>query len=116
MGCLSSKNTTDENGQNDAKGRNDPKTVDTDEPSRKKRGKRESFGKPKTDRCTTDEDFADAVREALRANSDLMTINDFKDYISSRYQCEADDSFQNEIIHKVIGEQFVKGGLSIKTI
>lgn len=114
MGCRSSKNTNEED---DPKAENDLEmNSEADGVVRRRRGKMESLWKPKSERCLTDEDFTDAVMEALRVNFDLITVDDFKDYISSRHTCEADESYQNEIIHKVIGEQFVKGCLAIKSI
>lgn len=112
MGCLSSKTTGNEQLEGDAK----KKTDSSGAVSESKREKMESSWDTKTERCSTDDDFIDAVTEALRVNFDLITVDDFKTYISSRYLCEADESYQNEIIHKVIGEQFVKGCLAIKSI
>lgn len=111
MGCGSSKNTSDEQLESDAKRKNDSAEV-----SQKNRGQLESSWNRKTERCSTDDDFVDVVMESLRVNFDLITVDDFRNYISTRYLCIADESYQNEIIHKVIGEQFVKGLLAIKSI
>lgn len=116
MGCCSSKTTSEEQLKDNEKSKNDPKMAKADDDDRKKRSGKTELWKTKSERCRTDDDFADVVMEALRANFDLITVDDFKDYIASRYTCEADESYQNEIIHKVIGEQFVKGCMAIKSI
>lgn len=111
MGCRSSKNADDD--ESGAKRNKDPESA---EMSQKKRGKKEPLWDTKQERCVNDDDFIDVVMEALRVNFDLLTIDEFKNYISARYLCEAGETYQNEIIHKIIGEQFVKGCLAIKSI
>lgn len=114
MGCLCSKKHDDTgNDENEAKKSTDNEAADG---SQKKRGKNEPLWDNKQDRCKSDDDFMDVVMEALRVNFDLITIDEFKNYISTRYLCEAEESYQDEIIHKIIGEQFVKGCLAIKSI
>lgn len=109
MGCFSSKSTGDEQLEDNKKGASGSKKAANAEEI-------ELSWIKKAERCATDDDFANAVEEALRLNSELITCNEFKRYISSRYTCEADESFQDEIIHKVIGEQFVKGSLAVKLV
>ena len=109
MGCFSSKNNSDEQLKSGTESK-------SEKVLQKQHAFTESLWDTKTDRCTTDDDFANVVMEALRFNFDLITADEFKTYISSRYLCEADESFQNEIIHKIIGEQFIKGSLAIKPI
>lgn len=112
MGCLSSKNTGDD--ESDAKNqKTDPEAAETPP---KRRGRQEPMWDTKQERCLNDDDYIDVVMEALRVNFDLITVDEFKDYISSRYLCEAGESYQDEIIHRIIGEQFVKGCLAIKSI
>lgn len=111
MGCCSSKNTSDED---DTKGEDGSKKTKNTEAEPRERF--DSFGSKKQERCATDDDVVKVVEEALCANFELITFNEFKDYISARYDCEADESVQDATILKVIGEQFVKGCLAIKQV
>lgn len=115
MGCRSSKNTSDEELEDGGSKKVTNSKADKAKP-REPYGEMEPSWGTKTERCATDDDFVYVVEEALRVNFELITFNEFKNYISSRYTCEADESFQDEIIHRVIGEQFVKGCLAIKLV
>lgn len=112
MGCRSSKNTEED----DTKAGDAPKKATNAEADEDNGAQMGSSRTKKAEKCATDDDFAPVVEEALRLNFELLTFAEFKNYISSRYACEADESFQDEIIHKVIGEQFVKGCLAIKSV
>lgn len=124
MGCGKSK-TSDEQEEDYTKGENDSKkpmsfAAEQEEREARMEQQREEMDAAswvtRKEGCATDDAFVSVVEEALRVNFTLITCNEFKDFLSSRYTCEADESFQNEIIHKVIGEQFVKGCLAIKLV
>lgn len=110
------KKTNDKTLEDDSKKKTDGRATEPTAASRKNRDEEEPMWDTRKERCSTNEDLTAVVMETLRVNFDLLSINDFKNYIESRYLCEADESEQEEVIHKVVGELFVKGCLAIKPI
>lgn len=116
-GCASSTRTRNQarNAKcKSVKTENGTEMSENDELLQRKRGKMDTMWNSEQERCLTDSDFADAVIYTLRANFDLLTIDDLENFISAQSLCSVDESLRKKIIHKIIGEQFVNGFLAVK--
>lgn len=59
--------------------------------------------------------FQDVVARAIKENKDLTTMNDLQSYIFKNHRSDVNGFHQKKVIQKVIGDEFLKGHLIIRS-
>lgn len=60
------------------------------------------------------DEFHEVVMEALRANFDLVTLNELDYYIGTRYEVDLDPTERKKATLNIVSELFFKGCLAIR--
>lgn len=60
--------------------------------------------------------FYDVVVKALERHTDLITMTDLESYLSKNHRSVVDGFNQKRVIQNVIGDEFLKGHLIIRSI